>query len=491
MDLTEYYGIVVGSAVCLLLLCLVPPLVGMCYKPVRRRLKHLCNPLLPSWVSGRVIISTREAVLLCALLAVNGVCVGVKVRDGVAEITRRLGHVAPINLVLLSCGAHMNHIVRLCGVRPEQHIRFHAWLGGIVIVEATLHTILGHAEISHLAGLLMIAASSLLLLQSWAFELFTNLHTVLATATLTALWLHLPSSPFHERPRLYLLLGSILFVLTKLVRLLNILYRSMSSRGKNAAHIERHGDGVEISIRMARPLKFKAGQYIYLSLWGLSGLSALESHPFQICLDHADDNAQQVIVLLVQPRQGFTRRLLASTSARDYAALIEGPYGQPLSLDQYGTVLLFATGIGIAGQLPYVRELLDLYLQCRVKTRRIALFWEVRKWIDELLALDVDYILDIHVYIRGHFLSRGVAEGDVEKPGTHGRITNTYAKMRPDVLIASEMETRKGKTVVSLCTNPTTSRVVMEVLEDAAHGDVDVKRLDFQPWTPKDEKDWV
>jgi len=38
---------------------------------------------------------------------------------------------------------------------------------------------------------------------------------------------------------------------------------------------------------------------------------------------------------------------------------------------------LFATGIRIAGQLPYVAQLLQGYLEGKVKTRRIALFWEV------------------------------------------------------------------------------------------------------------------
>ena len=58
-------------------------------------------------------------------------------------------------------------------------------------------------------------------------------------------------------------------------------------------------------------------------------------------------------------------------------AVIKGPYGKELKLDLYGTVLLFATGIGIASQLPYVKKPLKGYRNCEVKTRRIALFWEV------------------------------------------------------------------------------------------------------------------
>jgi predicted ferric reductase len=142
------------------------------------------------------------------------------------------------------------------------------------------------------------------------------------------------------------------------------------------ATIKHHGDGVEISVRMARPLKFRAGQFVYLSLWNFSSLSAFESHPLQICWAYNDEDGQQVLVLLSQARRGFTRRLLMPTR-RQHPALIEGPYGKTLSLGQYGTVLLFATDMGIAGQLPYIKELLELYRQCKAKTRRVALFWEL------------------------------------------------------------------------------------------------------------------
>jgi NAD(P)H-flavin reductase len=129
---------------------------------------------------------------------------------------------------------------------------------------------------------------------------------------------------------------------------------------------------------MARPLKFQAGQFIYLSLKGISALSMFDFHPFQICWDYIDENERQVIVLLVQDRGRFSRKLLEAKprSEPPYQAFIEGPYGKPLSVDQYGTVLLFATDMGIAGQLPYIRKLLQHYRECKIKSRRIAVFWE-------------------------------------------------------------------------------------------------------------------
>jgi NAD(P)H-flavin reductase len=86
--------------------------------------------------------------------------------------------------------------------------------------------------------------------------------------------------------------------------------------------------------------------------------------------------------MVVQRQKGFTKNLVLHTNndfdeGFEMRAVIEGPYGEELKLDSYGTVLLFATGIGIAGQLPYIERLLEGYRNCEVKTRRIALFWEV------------------------------------------------------------------------------------------------------------------
>jgi NAD(P)H-flavin reductase len=58
-------------------------------------------------------------------------------------------------------------------------------------------------------------------------------------------------------------------------------------------------------------------------------------------------------------------------------AIVEGLYGKELDLESYDTVLLFATGIGIAGQLPYVTQLLEQYQSGGVTNQRIALFWEL------------------------------------------------------------------------------------------------------------------
>jgi hypothetical protein len=61
----------------------------------------------------------------------------------------------------------------------------------------------------------------------------------------------------------------------------------------------------------------------------------------------------------------------------------------------------------------------------------------------------------MQLYIRGHYLSSETPQGHVEPVGTHGRITLNYKNMCPKALIALEMKSRKGLTLVS-CTSATT-----------------------------------
>ena len=62
---------------------------------------------------------------------------------------------------------------------------------------------------------------------------------------------------------------------------------------------------------------------------------------------------------------------------------------------------MLATGIGIAGQLPFIKELIDGYRKYEVKTQRISLTWIlereshenwVENWMNQLLHDDEKYV---------------------------------------------------------------------------------------------------
>ena len=58
-------------------------------------------------------------------------------------------------------------------------------------------------------------------------------------------------------------------------------------------------------------------------------------------------------------------------------AFVDGPYGVRYDFSNFGTVLMFATSIGVASHLVYIDEFVQGYRRCEVKMRRIVLIWEL------------------------------------------------------------------------------------------------------------------
>ncbi|SLM37408.1 HTH CenpB-type DNA-binding domain [Lasallia pustulata] len=232
---------------------------------------------------------------------------------------------------------------------------------------------------------------------------------------------------------------------------------------------------------------------------GVSYTLFAQLHPFYVSWWYRDDDGNDCVVFIIQRQRGFTKNLLLHTGDdfgddSEMRAVIEGPYGTELKLDSYGTVLLFATGIGIAGQLPYVEKLLEGYHNCEVKTRRIALFWEVESelqtaWVADrmqqlLKEQDTGRILDISLFVRGKFLSAETRRGNYEQIGE--RIDITYdgidgENVSAEELIKPEIKDQKGLTVVSLCTNDETGDKIREIVRGMLDETIHLKELDFRP----------
>jgi NAD(P)H-flavin reductase len=79
---------------------------------------------------------------------------------------------------------------------------------------------------------------------------------------------------------------------------------------------------------------------------------------------------------LVQSRAGFTAKL-GKRPHTVLRAFIDGPYGARYGFGEYGTVVMLASGIGIAGHMPYVKDLIRAYNSCEARTRRVLLIWRV------------------------------------------------------------------------------------------------------------------
>lgn len=202
---------------------------------------------------------------------------------------------------------------------------------------------------------------------------------------MVAVYVHAPSHDIKRLSSIVLLCAGMVQTAVFLTRLDNLIRRNMRA-GKVFNKVDIKGmeikkipvqDTLEIHIWLRRSWTLEAGQYV-----------CLRGHPFYIARWYTEGNEKgkgkidDVIVLVVERRDGFTNRLFDKWGQS--TSLIEGPYGKRLDLwklgngvlnqatDKYTDFILFATGIGIIGQLSYINEIL---LSSRYT--RIKLFWEI------------------------------------------------------------------------------------------------------------------
>jgi len=245
------------------------------------------------------------------------------------------------------------------------------------------------------------------------YETFLHIHIALVSLILAALWIHLEG---HKELK-YLKAVIALWVVERLMRLFSLLCRNIGRTTTTAEMEELPGDAIRITLRLAHPLRFKPGQHIYLTI---PSVGLWTSHPFSIAWSSSPPNhhhdlengnttppkieqytpasPQHTISLLLRRRAGFTSHLHHRTlkSRLSVPAFLEGPYGHPPSLSSYGTILLFAGGIGITAHLTLLRHLVANHAPSTSAVRRVTLIWIIRSpehlewirpWLMEIMAM--------------------------------------------------------------------------------------------------------
>ena len=292
-------------------------------------------------------------------------------------------------------------------------------------------------------ALISVGLISLSMIRHAFYDTFLHFHILLVCLALVGLWYHLR----EKAARLYLYAAIGIWATQvknplsnwesksanssqRSIRLLLLIWRNCG-RGSTRATVKiLPGDAMMVTLSVARTWNLKPGQYIFLYL---PSVGLWTSHPFTVAWhDTIEEDAVEKkelprswsdiratlkmtrLHLVVRQRTGFTGNLYKRVEKKEdqcttFAALVEGPYGQPCHLESYGTVMLFAGGVGITHQLPYVRHLINGFIEGTVATRRISLIWVIRtaehitwceSWLKSLLGIrETTEILTIHVFI--------------------------------------------------------------------------------------------
>ncbi|MCJ1473145.1 hypothetical protein MMC13_001796 [Lambiella insularis] len=233
------------------------------------------------------------------------------------------------------------------------------------------------------SSLCILVLLSLPLLRRPSYEIFLRTHQALAVLSAYSIWRHVPSESLF--PRMYIYISAGLFFSTSVVQCVSTLWRNGTFRhGAARALVTQAEDAVKIQITLSRPLRVEAGQYINLWIPSVSFWSFLQSHPFVVTSWSAGEQNQ--LELFVEPRRGLMGELLyhAQAGERDRAmgsrsALFSGPHGISTPVAEYESILMIASGFGMAALLPYLKQLIHGYRTRKTCTRQIRVIWQVQR----------------------------------------------------------------------------------------------------------------
>lgn len=136
-----------------------------------------------------------------------------------------------------------------------------------------------------------------------------------------------------------------------------------------------------LTIKAPRPWTVKAGQYVHLQFLSTNILSCWSSYPVMISwwkeeYDRRGRVSNLRLSMLVKQEAVVSQRL-RQLSQCELPTLTRGPHGNLHDFGNFGTCLMFATGIEVTSVLPHIQALIDGRQRLTVRTRRIVLMWEI------------------------------------------------------------------------------------------------------------------
>ncbi|KAM0713822.1 hypothetical protein Q7P37_010784 [Cladosporium fusiforme] len=165
------------------------------------------------------------------------------------------------------------------------------------------------------------------------------------------------------------------------------------------------------------------------------------------------------ISLIMRRRSGMTDKIYNKALAMPGKTFttwgaIEGPYGGHETFASYGTVVLFAAGVGITHCVGYVHHLLTQHNQGTCVTKKILLVWSVpnteclewvRPWMDQILRMENRRdVLRIQLYV-----TKPRHRGEVVS--SSGAVAMFPGRANPSTILEKEMPERIGAMGVTVC----------------------------------------
>ncbi|KAL8908277.1 MAG: hypothetical protein Q9207_000898 [Kuettlingeria erythrocarpa] len=425
----------------------------------------------------------------------------------IAELRGRTGHLAFVNMMPLMVFAGRNNaFIPLLRVSFDTFNIFHRWIGRLVAAEAIAHTaawMAGKSIANRLEsgqhgmmealrtnsflawGTASLIAMIIILVQAssavrhLAYETFLHLHQLLAFVAFLGAALH---GHQGELPLTNYVYATIAFwFLERFLRLWRIIYRNFGLKSSTRVTVEALPEACRVTYELKRPWNIHPGCHVYAHFPTLTW--SLSSHPFSIAWydtrptpyrsledEKLPSSTQDLdaplpartttsITLIMSKKDGMTAKLHARARASPTGTItirgfVEGPYGGQESLHSYGTVLLFAGGVGITHQLSHVRDLLQSYNDSTSAVRKVVLVWTVRSqdafdwvhpWMTEIFKMPHRrQVLKVLL-----FVTKPRHAGDIVSRSNQVQMFG--GRCKPGKIVEEEFDKRAGAMAVTVC----------------------------------------
>ncbi|KAL9012147.1 MAG: hypothetical protein Q9173_003060 [Seirophora scorigena] len=484
---------------------------NLVYAPLRKK-RHNRNVQMGRLNMGT--IPSRFHTLLLALYILSNVayCCLLNFRSCnpsalLAELRGRSGHLAFVNMMPLMVFAGRNNaFIPLLRVSFDTFNILHRWIGRLVVVEAIVHTGAWMA-VKHIADtvegkpngmmealhgtpflswgtvslvsmiFVMVQASSAI--RHLAYEAFLHLHQLLAFTAFLGAAIHGYQGQLPLTNYVYITIA--FWFLERFIRMSKIIYRNFGLRSSTRVTVEALPEACRVTFELKRPWELQPGCHVYAHFPTLTW--SVSSHPFSIAwydtrptpyrsleneklpssskdLDSPlPSRTTTSITLIMSKKEGMTAKLHARARASpsgiiNIRGFIEGPYGGQESLHSYGTVLLFAGGVGITHQLSHVRDLLQTYNDATSAVRKVVLIWTVRSqdafdwvhpWMTEIFQMPHRrQVLKVLL-----FVTKPRHAGDIVSRSNQVQMFG--GRCKPGKIVEEEFEKRAGAMAVTVC----------------------------------------
>lgn len=352
-------------------------------------------------------------------------------------------------------------------------------------------------------GMVGMVAMSIILIQSPSclrhafYEVFLHCHQLLALIVIISVWIHCQIGTLPGQIYIYLCAGA--WALDRFFRFFRLVYHNYSrSKGLTSIRVEAlpgAGDqalqAIRLTVSCPRPWKYVPGTHAYIYI---PSLSFWMNHPFSVAWSStryppiplspfepkspisptgsfesdlekyklpppSGPGESTDLHFVIAKRTGMTAALYRKAAAQPNGILtitgfLEGPYGGNDNLTSYGTVILFAGGIGITHQIGHIRHLLHGHETGTTATKKIVLVWSVkntetlewiRPWMDEILKLpNRREVLKVIL-----FVTRPRSPQEVKSRSE--RVLLYPGRCVPLTVLESEIRTRVGAVAVTVC----------------------------------------